>query len=355
MATPSPRKTALVTGANGFIGNAVAKAFVAAGYTTYGLSRRTDALSSLSAEEIIPILGGPDDHCFIATLHKHTKTFSVIVSTTEDLFNYTSHFNNIISLLITLSRTSVTHGIRPLVIFSSGCKDYGEGPLHGSPSLEPFTEFSPLNPHPFLVLRATLSLTVLNHKDVFDAAVVRPTTIYGGSSSYYGLAFEVAVAAKAAGTGVLRISADPNSVMHGMHVADCAAAYVAIAEAPRETVAGQSYNISSERYETTKEVATALAREYGLGHVEFTSPPSFDISNAVQGFDVVGLLFGYSQWVGSEKLRRDTGWKDRRPAFSEALHVYRKAYEEAAKSGNSNVERVKGYVALCEAAETGSR
>ena len=278
----------------------------------------------------------------------------MIVSTTEDLFNYTAHFDNILSLLTTLSQTSVARGTRPLAIFSSGCKDYGAGLLHGSPSLEPFTESSPLNPHPFLLLRATLSLTVLNHSGLFDAVVVRSITLYGGSSSYYGPAFDVAAAAVAMETGVLRIAANPNSIMHGTHVADCAAAYVAIAEAPRKTVAGQSYNISSERYETTKQVAAALAREYGLEQVEFTGPPSFDPSNPVQGYDVVGLLFGYSQWVGSEKLRRDTGWKDRRPAFSEAPHVYRKAYEEAARRGNSNVERVKGYVALCEAAKNGS-
>lgn len=36
---------------------------------------------------------------------------------------------------------------------------------------------------------------------------------------------------------------------------------------------------------------------------------------------VVGkrVLMGFSQWVGSEKLRRDTGWKDRRMVFSEGI------------------------------------
>jgi hypothetical protein len=31
------------------------------------------------------------------------------------------------------------------------------------------------------------------------------------------------------------------------------------------------------------------------------------------------MLMAFSQWVGSEKLRRDTGWKDRRMLFSKGL------------------------------------
>lgn len=343
MAASSPSKTALVTGANGFIGHAVAKAFVAAGYTTYGLVRRPDALSCLSADEIIPILGTPDDHSFIPTLHNYTKTLNVIASATEDLLNYTPHFNNILSLLISLSRTSSSHGIRSLVLFSSGCKDYGIGPLHSS-SVLPFTEASPLNPQHILIPRATLSQTILHHSDVFDAVVLRPTTLFGGSSSYYGPAFELAATTAASATGVLRIAADPNSIMHGTHVGDVAEAYVALAEAPRERVAGHCYNISSQQYETTQTIANALAKEYGLKRVEFVSAPPAQPDK--KGFDVVGLLFGFSQWVGSEKIRRDIGWTDRRPTFSKGLHVYRRAYEEAAKSKHSNVERVKGYIAL---------
>ena len=48
---------------------------------------------------------------------------------------------------------------------------------------------------------------------------------------------------------------------------------------------------------------------------------------------LVVSVMGFSQWVGSEKLRKDTGWKDRRKLFSEGIHQYRLAYEVAIERG----------------------
>jgi len=38
-------------------------------------------------------------------------------------------------------------------------------------------------------------------------------------------------------------------------------------------------------------------------------------------------LIGFSQWVGNEKLKTLTGWRDKRMGFAEALGVYRRALE----------------------------
>lgn len=70
------------------------------------------------------------------------------------------------------------------------------------------------------------------------------------------------------------------------------------------------------------------------------------------GFDVIGLLFGFFRWISSEKICREVGWEDSRPLFSEALGVYRRSYEAAAslsyKAAASRrhpyVERVKSFV-----------
>jgi hypothetical protein len=35
------------------------------------------------------------------------------------------------------------------------------------------------------------------------------------------------------------------------------------------------------------------------------------------------MLMGFSQWVGSGKVGRDTGWRDRRMLFSEGIVGYR--------------------------------
>jgi hypothetical protein len=46
---------------------------------------------------------------------------------------------------------------------------------------------------------------------------------------------------------------------------------------------------------------------------------------------------GWSQWVGSPKLRADTGWTDKRMLFSEGIQQYRLGYEAAKELGFEKV------------------
>ena len=260
----SPKhKTVLVTGANGYIGNAVARAFVRAGWITYGLIRNVQAQTLLAADEIIPVLGSTADLSFLDNLYAITRTFDVIVSTTEQILDYIPHYNDTVALLRTLSETSNSAGVRPLVLFSSGCKDYGMTALAGSEDLSPHTQTSPLNPPPFAINCASHAIKLFSQSDLFDAVVLRPTTVYGLSGSFYDPLFDIA--AQAAEKGVLELTADPNNILHGTHVDDCAEAYVAIAECgDRDVVEGQCYNISGYRYETLDKIANALVKEYGI-------------------------------------------------------------------------------------------
>ena len=345
MSAPKP-KSVLVTGANGYIGNAVARAFVRAGWITHGLVRNQESRPSLRAAEIISILGSASDKAFVERSANQTKfVFDVIVSCTEDILDYVTHFNDTVALLRALAQASNNVGVRPLVVFTSGCKDYGVTGLDGEEGLSPHTEESPLNAPPLLAARAAHAGKVFDHKDLFDAVVIRPTTLYGLSSSFYGPIFDKA--AKAAEKGVLELTADPKSIMHGTHVDDCAEAYVAIAEhADRDVVKGQCYNVSGHRYETLEEVANALADDYKIeGGVKYLP------EKATMRPDVVQMLIGFSQWVGSEKLRRDVGWRDRRQPFSKAVHTYRLAYEAAVAQKHGNVERIQSFVRMAGAGQ----
>lgn len=57
--------TTNVIGANGFTGNEVARAFVRAGYGTYGLVSQHSVYSTLASTEMIPILGSTSDTPFL--------------------------------------------------------------------------------------------------------------------------------------------------------------------------------------------------------------------------------------------------------------------------------------------------
>ncbi|KAL3421246.1 nad dependent epimerase [Phlyctema vagabunda] len=339
---PSSQTNVLVTGANGYIGNAVAHAFVRAGYRTYGLVRQASICSSLGSSEIIPLLGSPEDTSFIASLTAQGVVFGILVSATEDSSDYVPHYHSIISLFRTLAAASNAAGIRPLVFFTSGCKDYGMGALAGSPDLAPHTERSPLNPQPSLVNRASYAVKTFENQDLFDAVVLRPTHVYGYMSSFYAFFFRFAEEAQRQGEWV--VEEDALTILHAVHVDDCADAYVALAESKRDVVAGQCYNISSRKYETLDEILKALVDEYEIkGGVKYVKREG--------GPGPRAKLFGFSQWVSSEKLRNDTGWKDKRMLFSEGIKQYRAAYEAMVERGDEGLAKMFQKVAARAASQ----
>lgn len=293
--------------------------------------RSDKSVPDLIKEEIIPVIGNAAN----PTISTNLPPIDVVICCSGDPSNFKAHFDDITSMSQRLSKIAREKGHgKPLVIVSSGCKDYGTTPKDGDPGLAPHTEDSPLNPPPILAERCNGALEMTKFTDDFDCVVTRPTTLYGRSSSYYSYIFLLAEQAKTKSHGIMKIASTPNSILHGTHVDDVAAAYLAIAEAPRHVVAGQAYNISSHRYETLKEIVPAIERSHGV-KVEYVDPQEGDeTAFAVQ------ILFDFPQWVGSDKLRKDTGWTDKKPLFHEGYEVYRRAYEAAAQEKSEQYERV---------------
>ncbi|RAO73754.1 uncharacterized protein BHQ10_009766 [Talaromyces amestolkiae] len=329
----------LVTGANGYIGNAVAKAFNRAGWTTYGLIRRAADASDLSQNEIYPIIGTPQD--ISLTENQEHCVFDVVVSNTEDWSDYDGHFRHVKAMLTHIGkRTWHITGVRTLVLFSSGCKDYGITGKHGDADLAPHMESSPLNVFPFLQARTKSAAALLedgnNGNLPFDVVVLRPTNVYGYGSSFYGYLFAWADKAKKDGNKVLRVAADPNTIMHSTHVDDCALAYLSLAEHPvRDEIKGQAFNISNARYETLREVCEALAKSYELS-VEYEEPRAFkDIK-----LGMIEAIVQYSQWVSSDKIRQLTGWKEQRAFFAAGIAQYRMSFEAALAAKHQGTVKV---------------
>ncbi|KAF5551571.1 hypothetical protein FNAPI_7406 [Fusarium napiforme] len=337
--TETRQRNVLVTGANGYIGSAVCRAFVRAGWNTYGLIRNLQAREELALSEIIPVVGSFTDLSFLETLFEEVNTFDAIVSCTEKIPGYAAHCEEVMDCVKRLAQKSNENGVRPLVLWSSGCKDYGVTSLHGTPGLSPHTEESSLNAPEMLRERTMNSARVFDFTDLFDAAVIRPTCVFGYSNSYYGAIFDYAADQRDKGSEVLRIPGDANSIMHATHVDDCGEAYLSLAELDdRRAVGGQFFNVSGYRYETLKEVAEAVAEEYRFAKgVQFVpaseAEPSFPPG--------LHFVFSFSQWVGSEKLRSLTGWKDKRALFSKGIHAHRLAYEAYKGRGYGNVVEVQ--------------
>lgn len=311
-------KLVLITGANGYIGNAVAKAFVRAGWKTFGLIRDAANAKALMRNEIFPIIGTPEDLNFINTVEN--VFFDVIISNTEDWNNPESHLAKVETMLYELAKRSADAGVRPLIMFTSGCKDYGMiSWVHGDANLSAHTESSPILPPEALTKRADFGVKLLEDETPhFDKVVLRPTIVYGNSSSHYGTLFELA----ASSGNILKIISHPNAIMHSLHIDDCADAYVALAEHPhRNDISNEAFNISNKCYETAEQVAKALAHAYRL-EVEFSIPQS-EMQLDLSAYS----LFNFSQWVDSTKLRVLTGWEEKRMSFIDGIEQYRMAYE----------------------------
>ncbi|KAL8882494.1 MAG: hypothetical protein Q9198_000523 [Flavoplaca austrocitrina] len=379
--------TVLVIGANGYLGSAVSSAFLRASnlpasnfFRVYGLIRRSSSARAVALREVIPIvasLSSDSPAAVTQSVLAHSRTWDVIVLCTEpsqsDPVAQTQHWHDALNLVRGLAKVSVStpsagggKAVTPLILWSSGCKDYGITKLHGDPDLQPHTESSPLDPPDVVRCRMGGALRALDvgGTDVgFDVAVVRASPICGYSGSYYGAALEYAAACAASEmengkkAKVLKFTANANTIMHGVHVDDCADAYVALARtalfdslddeagngAPRSRrgeVVGQVFNISGRRYETLMEVGAALATEHGFPEETQFNVTAIDMPQNVN-YQSSEFVFGYSQWVSSEKIRVLTGWRDKRPLFSENIHTYRLAYEAAKDAGDQNVETIK--------------
>ncbi|KGT95632.1 epimerase [Erwinia typographi] len=313
----NPQRTAFVTGANGYIGNAIAKAFNRAGWKTYGLIRNEKDARNLALNEIHPVIGSPANLTFLE--QTDGVVFDVIISNTEDRNDMAGHLKHVNAMIEKIAGISQSAGVRPLVMFTSGCKDYGMmDKKHGDEGLAPHTESSPMNTPAPLLPRELYGTYLLKQKNPdYDAVVLRPTIVYGHSSSHYGPLFELA----SRSDKTLRLVADPNAVMHSLHVDDCAKAYVMLAEyANREKIVQQAYNISNQQYETARQIGEALARSYGLT-LEFEAPTG-EID-----FATVHGLANFWQWVGSDKIRKDIGWSETKTTFIDGIEEYRLAYE----------------------------
>lgn len=332
------RRTILVEAANGYIGSAVCRAYRSAGWRVFGVVRRPEAAALVSAAEVIPILSTLPSLDFLGDLYAQTETVDVIAVCSAPS-DFAAYFPPTLAMLQDIARVSRGNGVKPLVLWTSGSKDYGHTQDDGDPDLAPHTEESPIDPLFFVTPRANYSLKVLEHPDLFDAAVLRPTNVYGYSSSILGCVFDFAGRAAAGGETRLTLDVSPKSIMHMVHVDDCGEAYLALGQhRERGAVAGQCFNISAARYETAQSVLEALAIEYGIAG----GAACVDTAGAGSGTTpILRGLFGYSQWCSSGKIRALTGWDDRRIPFGEDVHTYRLAYEGAVKLGDEDVARNK--------------
>jgi nucleoside-diphosphate-sugar epimerase len=235
-----------VTGANGFIGGAVASALVAAGHTVRGLVRDNAKAAAVAAYGIEPVIGTLDE---AALLQAEAGAADAVVNAASS-----DHRGAVEALIGGLVGSG-----KPL-IHSSGSSIVADLAM-GEPSEQIFDEAAPFAPLPDKAARVAIDRLVLGAPGI-RAVVLCNTMIYGHALGPRAESVQIpALARQAKASGVACYIGRGLNRWSNVHIADVAALYLlALAKAPAGTF---MYVESGEA--ALGEIAAAIATRLGLG------------------------------------------------------------------------------------------
>lgn len=289
-----------ITGATGFIGSAVAKAYSRAGHQVFGMARSKEKGRQLAVHEIEPVYGSLD----------HPEAFTKVVSgchvlvhcALEDSPDKMQIDRMFIESLIDTARKS---GHPTLLVYTSGVWVYGDT---GSGTAD---EASSLNPPESTVGRMHNEKIVLAaNKDQLRTIVLRPGCVYGGSGSLTASWFESAVkegAAQIVGDGQFRWAL--------VHLEDLADLYLRAGESP---YGGEIFNATDRSRFTIYECAQAASIAAGAGG----KVTSISVDEAVKAMGPWAACLVLNQHIDSSKAVRLLRWQPRHGGFVDGVDRY---------------------------------
>jgi nucleoside-diphosphate-sugar epimerase len=235
-----------LTGANGFIGGAVASALIADGHTVRGLVRDKAKADAVTVHGVDPVIGSLDD---AGLLQAEAGASDGVVNAANS-----GHRCAVEALIAGLAGSG-----KPL-IHTSGSSIVADKAM-GEPSDRIFHEDTPIEPEPERVARVAIDRLVLDVSGI-RSVVLCNTMIYGNAMGAPAQSVQIPVLARQAReSGVARYIGRGLNRWSNVHIADVAALYaLAIAKAP----AGSFMYVESGE-EALGEVARAIAARLDLG------------------------------------------------------------------------------------------
>src|SRR5215813_1742558 len=274
-----------LTGANGFIGGAVALALIAAGHRVRGLVRNKAKAELVAAYGVEAVVGSLDD---AAVLQTEARAADAVINAASS-----DHRGAVEALIAAMSGSG-----KPF-IHSSGSSIVADLAM-GEPSDRVFDEATPVEPLPEKAARVAIDRLVLEAAGV-RSVVLSNAMIYGHAMGPPAQSVQIpALVRQAKVSGVARYIGRGLNRWSNVHIADVAAVYVlALAEAPAGTF---MYVESGE--EALGEIAKAIAARLGLG-----APQSWSAEEAIAAWGRSMAMFS----LGSNsrvrgKAAAELGW-----------------------------------------------
>jgi nucleoside-diphosphate-sugar epimerase len=278
-----------LTGANGFIGRAVASALIADGHSVRGLVRNKAKVGAVAAHGVEPVIGSLDD---AALLQAEAHAADAVVNAAN------SDHRGAAEALI----AGLTGSGKPF-LHSSGSSIVADLAM-GEPSDRIFDEAMPIEPQAEKAARVAIDRLVLNAAGI-RAVVLCNSMIYGNALGAPARSVQIpALAEQAQVSGVARYIGRGLNRWSNVHIADVAALY---ALAIRKPPAGTFMYVESGE-EALGEIVRALATRLGLGSAQSWSA---DEAIAAWGRNMVTFSLGSNSRVRG-KAAFDLGWAPRR-------------------------------------------
>lgn len=283
-----------LTGANGFIGGAVAVALIAAGHSVRGLVRSKEKAGLVAAHGVEAVIGSLDD---AALLQAQARAADAVVNTASS-----DHRGAVEALIAAMAGTG-----KPF-IHSSGTSIVADLAM-GEPSERLFDERTPIEPLPERAGRVAIDRLVLAAPGI-RSIVLCNAMIYGHALGPPAQSVQIpALLRQARASGVARYIGRGLNRWSNVHIADVAALYVlALAKAP----AGAFYYVESGE-EALGNIAGAIASRLRLGAAQSWSAED---AIAAWGRNLAVLSLGSNSRVRG-KAARELGWSPTRRSVTD--------------------------------------
>jgi nucleoside-diphosphate-sugar epimerase len=284
-----------ITGANGFIGGAVASVLIDGGHHIRGLVRDRAKAETVRAHGIEPVIGSLDDS---SLLQAEARGADGVVNAANS-----GHRAAAEALIAGLSGSG-----KPLV-HTSGTSIVADKSM-GEPSDRIFHEGTPITPEPERAERVAIDRLVLGASGI-RSIVLCNSMIYGHALGAPAQSVQVPVLAQQARTsGVARYIGRGLNRWSNVHIADAAALYaLAIMKAP----AGSFIYVESGE-EALGKVVEAIAVKFGLGTAQ-----SWPAEAAIEawGREKATFSLGSNSRVRGTAATEILGWAPRHRSITE--------------------------------------
>lgn len=274
-----------LTGATGYLGSAIAGALLRAGHQIRGLARDAEKATKLKRQGVEPLLG---DFERPIPLIIAAQDADVLIHAGLD---HGSNASRLDRLTVQALLAGACRGRAKLFIYTSGTW------LIGASKDQPADETCTPNPPRVVEWRPSVERLVLDAATPeFSTVVLRPGCVYGDRRGLIGRILHYLIEDRR-----VRIIENGFNRWATVYIDDLAELYRLIIERrPRSAI----YHATDGSADTVRRIVKSLVDEAGGGQIE-----NLSLARARTEMGPIAEALAMDQWVSSEKVRRELGWK----------------------------------------------